>query len=266
MKSIMYFTFLTIAITVVLMPDAVSAITAEEMINQHLQEVEQRRLSEEELKLEYESEADTDATEIAVEQIKETLESDIDIQKEDEYISDTQDEIIKDGLKTDTEEPIDVVIDAEEASKELTEELADSKEVQKDDKLDMLEPLLSRGPFSSDGVADVQQAVRLEGRLVPEKQPVARRKNFIRWVLVKDDFSRIPVKSTLDFLTAIRRDGILDSRVQISGTRNISFFNPDLHYLTITSVRAVDDEDALVQPYKEPEEEKEVFSLRNFIR
>ena len=107
-----------------------------------------------------------------------------------------------------------------------------------------LEPfLMTAGEPLEDGV-DANKNQLLTGQLVPEKQPLGRRKYLYRWVLKTDDGRRIPLKSNLKLLTEVRRESMLDGRVALTGQYIKSGQNSELRYFTVESVKAVGDEQA----------------------
>ncbi|HPT48358.1 MAG TPA: hypothetical protein PLM07_20940, partial [Candidatus Rifleibacterium sp.] len=84
----------------------------------------------------------------------------------------------------------------------------------------------------------------LTGHLVPEKQPLGRRKYLYRWVLKTDDGRRIPLKSNLKLMTEVRRENILDGLVTLNGQYTKSGQNAELRYFTVESVKAAAGQEA----------------------
>lgn len=70
-----------------------------------------------------------------------------------------------------------------------------------------------------------------DGILIPEKQPIGKRKSMIRWVLQLDDGKRIPLKSNLKLLQEVRKESTLDDYVTISGKMRTSALEKNLKYL-----------------------------------
>ncbi len=74
------------------------------------------------------------------------------------------------------------------------------------------------------------------GILVPEKQPLNKRKNMIRWVLRLDDGSRIPLKSNLKLMQEVRKESNLEDYVTVTGKMKSSALNSNLKYLVPESI------------------------------
>lgn len=68
------------------------------------------------------------------------------------------------------------------------------------------------------------------GILIPEKQPISRRKKMIRWTLQLDDGTRIPIKSNLKLLQEVRKEENLDDYVTITGKMRKSALEDQLKY------------------------------------
>ena len=90
--------------------------------------------------------------------------------------------------------------------------------------------LLTEGnPKSSDD--ESLKDYSFNGLLIPEKQPLGRKKSMIRWVLLLDDGSRIPLKSNLKLLREVRKESNLEDYVTISGKFRTSPLEKNLKYL-----------------------------------
>ena len=112
------------------------------------------------------------------------------------------------------------------------------------EKADALEPqLLLSGTPVEEGV-EGQVSEKISGRIVAEKQPLARRRHLFRWVLKADDGRRIPLKSNIKLLQEVRRDNILDGKVALTGRYIRSGLNDKLRYFVVESLVALDDEAA----------------------
>lgn len=94
-----------------------------------------------------------------------------------------------------------------------------------------LEPvLLTYGkPKSSDD--ESEKVYTYNGILIPEKQPLSRKKHMLRWVLKLDDGTRIPLKSNLKLLQEVRKESNLADYVSVSGKMRTSALEKDLKYL-----------------------------------
>lgn len=74
------------------------------------------------------------------------------------------------------------------------------------------------------------------GILIPEKQPLSKRKSMLRWVLELEDGRRIPLKSNLKLLQEVRKQDNLEDYVSISGKMRISAYDKNLKYLVPETV------------------------------
>ncbi|HNX74655.1 MAG TPA: hypothetical protein PKM56_03080 [Candidatus Rifleibacterium sp.] len=107
-----------------------------------------------------------------------------------------------------------------------------------------LEPFLMTAGEPIDNGVDADKNQSLTGHLVPEKQPLGRRKYLYRWVLKTDDGRRIPLKSNLKLMTEVRRENILDGLVTLNGQYTKSGQNAELRYFTVESVKAAAGQEA----------------------
>lgn len=103
----------------------------------------------------------------------------------------------------------------------------------------MAEPLdpvlLTEGkPKSSDD--ESEKIYTYSGLLIPEKQPLGRKKHMLRWVLKLDDGSRIPLKSNLKLMQEVRKENNLDDFVTVSGKMRTSTMEKELRYLVPDSI------------------------------
>ncbi len=110
------------------------------------------------------------------------------------------------------------------------------------EKADALEPqlMLAGTPAEKDGESQVSE--KISGRIVAEKQPVARRRHINRWVLKTEDGRRIPLKSNIKLLQEVRRENILDSEVSLTGRYVRSGMNDNLRYFVVESAVVLEDE------------------------
>ncbi len=93
-----------------------------------------------------------------------------------------------------------------------------------------LEPvLLTQGKPKNDDDESLK-TYSYSGLLIPEKQPVTRRKKMIRWTLQLDDGTRIPIKSNLKLLQEVRKEDNLDDYVTITGKMRRSALEEELKY------------------------------------
>ncbi len=99
------------------------------------------------------------------------------------------------------------------------------------DKTEPLEPFLitDAKPKSIDDESEKDYA--FTGILIPEKQPLSRSKNMLRWVLQLDDGRRIPLKSNLKLLQEVRKEQNLEDYVSIRGKMRTSSMDKNLRYL-----------------------------------
>ena len=99
-----------------------------------------------------------------------------------------------------------------------------------------LEPvLLTEGKPKSDDDEN-EKVYTYSGLLIPEKQPLGRKKHMLRWVLKLDDGTRIPLKSNLKLLQEVKKDSILNDYVTISGKMRASAMEKELKYLVPDSI------------------------------
>ena len=103
----------------------------------------------------------------------------------------------------------------------------------------MAEPLdpvlLTEGkPKSADD--ESEKVFTFSGLLIPEKQPLGRKKHMLRWVLQLDDGSRIPLKSNLKLMQEVRKESNLTDYVTISGKMKTSALEKELKYLVPDSL------------------------------
>ncbi len=70
------------------------------------------------------------------------------------------------------------------------------------------------------------------GRLVIEEQPVSRRKMLRRWVLKTEAGDRIPLTSNYQLLSSVKKPGIPDEPIKITGRWISSPTEPRLKYFT----------------------------------
>lgn len=89
-------------------------------------------------------------------------------------------------------------------------------------------------------LSDVNEIKKITGRLVPEKQPLGRRRHLYRWVLKTDDGRRIPLKSNLKLLTEVRNEKMLDGKVNLTGRFIKSGMNEELQYFVVESATFAD--------------------------
>lgn len=103
------------------------------------------------------------------------------------------------------------------------------------EKAEALAPALMTRGKPEDELSDVNEIKKITGRLVPEKQPLGRRRHLYRWVLKTDDGRRIPLKSNLKLLTEVRNEKMLDGKVNLSGHFIKSGMNQELQYFVVES-------------------------------
>lgn len=108
------------------------------------------------------------------------------------------------------------------------------------EKAEALEPALMTMGKPEDDQSDINENQKLSGTIVPEKQPLGRRKHLYRWVLKTDDGNRIPLKSNLKLLTEVRRENILDGKVTLNGRFVKSPLNKELRYFVVDSATISD--------------------------
>ncbi|MBF0499748.1 MAG: hypothetical protein HQM09_06430 [Candidatus Riflebacteria bacterium] len=85
-----------------------------------------------------------------------------------------------------------------------------------------------------------QKSVTLLGRLIPEEQPIQRRRFFRRWAIETDNGDRFPLTSTLPLLTAVKLPGILDGQVRATGRWVQALSEKRLKFFTVESIRSVE--------------------------
>lgn len=104
------------------------------------------------------------------------------------------------------------------------------------EKVPAMEPSLMVRGEPVDEQSELEQLVKIVGRIVPERQPLGRRRHLYRWVLQTDDGQRIPLKSSIRLLQEVRAEDALEGFVTVSGKFATSGFNKDLRFLTVESV------------------------------
>lgn len=112
------------------------------------------------------------------------------------------------------------------------------------EKAEALSPTLMTRGKPEDELSDINEIKKITGRLVPEKQPLGRRRHLYRWVLKTDDGRRIPLKSNLKLLTEVRNEKILDGKVNLSGHFIKSGMNEELQYFVVESATFADSANA----------------------
>ena len=184
----------------------------------------------------------------------------VDMPEEDpEFSNKTVGEEVVIVEEKDTEEKIDVpdyeklkgIVSADEIEddssskkkkkrKEEEKESKTAKTSKKNIKLrkmsEPMEPvLLTDGkPKSLDD--ESEKVYTYSGLLIPEKQPLGRKKHMLRWVLKLDDGTRIPLKSNLKLMQEVRKENNLDDFVTISGKIRTSAMEKELRYLVPDSI------------------------------
>ncbi len=108
------------------------------------------------------------------------------------------------------------------------------------EKAEALAPALMTRGKPEDELSDVDEIKKITGRLVPEKQPLGRRRHLYRWVLKTDDGGRIPLKSNLKLLTEVRNEKMLDGKVNLSGRFIKSGMHEELQYFVVESATFAD--------------------------
>lgn len=112
------------------------------------------------------------------------------------------------------------------------------------EKAEALAPaLMTRGKPENE-LSDADEIKKITGRLVPEKQPLGRRRHLYRWVLKTDDGRRIPLKSNLKLLTEVRNEKMLDGKVNLTGRFIKSAMNEELQYFVVESATVADSSNA----------------------
>lgn len=106
------------------------------------------------------------------------------------------------------------------------------------EKTPSLEPALMVKGAPVDEQCDLNQTVKLSGQIVPEKQPLGRRRHLFRWVIKTEDGRRIPLKSNLKLLQEVRRENLIDGQVSLTGRFVSSGYNDDLRYFIVESAAA----------------------------
>lgn len=99
-----------------------------------------------------------------------------------------------------------------------------------------LEPVLLIGAKPKNE-EEKEKTLSFTGILIPEVQPLGKKKYMNRWVLELDDGSRIPLKSSLKLLQEVRKEGILDDYVTIEGKILVSPMEKKLKYLVPESFK-----------------------------
>ncbi|MFZ2959996.1 MAG: hypothetical protein WA705_24205 [Candidatus Ozemobacteraceae bacterium] len=88
---------------------------------------------------------------------------------------------------------------------------------------------------------DEEKSATLIGRLIPEEQPVARRRFFRRWAIETDNGNRFPLTSTLQLLTAVKQPGILDGNVRATGKWVQAVSEERLKFFNVETIRPMGD-------------------------
>ena len=118
---------------------------------------------------------------------------------------------------------------------ESTKEKEDKKKEKKSKKLkkmsEPLEPVLITDAKPKSDDDETNKVYTYTGMLIPEKQPLGRGKNMLRWVLQLEDGSRIPLKSNLKLLQEVRKESNLEDYVVVSGKMRTSSYDKELRFL-----------------------------------
>ncbi|NLI75075.1 MAG: hypothetical protein GX442_01380 [Candidatus Riflebacteria bacterium] len=107
------------------------------------------------------------------------------------------------------------------------------------EKAPALEPVLLRTAAEElleQAREEAEKPVTLEGRLRIEEHAVGRRASFRRWVLVASEGARIPLRSNLSLLSEVKKDGVLDHPVKLTGVWRPSPGNERLRFFTIERI------------------------------
>ncbi|RCK80529.1 MAG: hypothetical protein OZSIB_3275 [Candidatus Ozemobacter sibiricus] len=115
------------------------------------------------------------------------------------------------------------------------------------EKAPALEPVLLLGAeeeLQALARQEAEKSVTLEGYLKIEEHPIARRAAVRRWVLETASGTRIPLQSTLAFITELKKDGIFDQPVRLTGVWRPSPGNERLRFFAADRI----------EPRPEPEE------------
>ena len=130
----------------------------------------------------------------------------------------------------------EIMVDEDKTSEkeENKSDIVDKKVEEKEETFEKTAPidpvLLTQGkPKSEDD--ETIKVHTLVGLLVPERQPLSRRKVMTRWVLELEDGSRIPVKSNLKLMQEVKKGDLIDDYVEITGKMRSSGFDKGLKYL-----------------------------------
>lgn len=110
------------------------------------------------------------------------------------------------------------------------------------DKAEGLEPLLISDAEIVSTPSDAERKesmAELTGRLAIEEHHVARRKILRRWVLKTPSGERIPLTLNFQLLSAVKKPGIPDETVKITGKWTTSASEPRLRYLTADRIETV---------------------------
>lgn len=110
------------------------------------------------------------------------------------------------------------------------------------DKMEGIAPLLiSDAEVVSTGsdAERTESMTELTGRLAIEEHPVARRKMLRRWVLKTDSGERVPLTLNFQLLSAVKKPGIPDETVKVTGKWTTSASEPRLKYLTADRIETV---------------------------
>ena len=123
-------------------------------------------------------------------------------------------------------EPIDVK--EKQATTDEPKKLSKRERLRKKMAIPLEPVLLTQGKPKNDD--ENLKTFSYSGLLIPENQPVTRRKKMIRWTLKLDDGTRIPIKSNLKLLQEVRKEDNLDDYVTITGKMRRSALEDELKY------------------------------------
>jgi len=125
----------------------------------------------------------------------------------------------------------------------VASESADNfKEVEKTyEKADALEPVLMLRGAPVEEEIEAKKKEKLKGLIVLEKHHIKRRRFMYRWVLKTEDGMRIPLKSNLQLLTAVRNQDLLDGPAMLTGSFVNSAMNAELRYFNAEKIVSAGD-------------------------
>lgn len=159
--------------------------------------------------------------------------------------SEVPDEVLNESAQA--EKPIsDRDMPIEETAYKIATESAAPVVSASGEKLSPLDPVLLLD--ASDELDELareedEKSETIIGLLKIEEHPIDRRLSVRRWVLETASGTRIPLKSSLAFIMALKKEGILDQPVRLTGVWRPSWGDERLRFFDANRIEPLEDKD-----------------------